>query len=183
MTPPALVVLGSSIERTCRLLVAEAARTAARLGAEVVVLSGWGGEGELMRAAWRGPSEVELVLENTASTTAENAARSLPLLVERGVTEAVVICAPLHLLRARLIFRRVYERHGISVTFRAVGTRVIRSGTRQRWWFPRRRWGCAWRRWTTLTHAARDRAAIACGPGLRRSPSTHRSIRSLGDRG
>lgn len=119
MTPPALVVLGSSIERTCRLLVAEAARTAARLGAEVVVLSGWGGEGELMRAAWRGPSEVELVLENTASTTAENAARSLPLLVERGVTEAVVICAPLHLLRARLIFRRVYERHGISVTFRA----------------------------------------------------------------
>jgi uncharacterized SAM-binding protein YcdF (DUF218 family) len=118
MTRPALVVLGSSLERTCRLLVAEAQRTAARLGAEVVVLSGWSGEGELMRAAWRGPAEIELVLENTASTTAENAARSLPLLVERGVTEAVVICAPLHLLRARLIFRRVYERHGISVGFR-----------------------------------------------------------------
>jgi uncharacterized SAM-binding protein YcdF (DUF218 family) len=72
-----------------------------------------------MRAAWRGSSDVELVLENTASTTAENAARSLPLLAERGVSEAVVICAPLHLLRARLIFKRVYERHGIAVTFRA----------------------------------------------------------------
>jgi uncharacterized SAM-binding protein YcdF (DUF218 family) len=119
MTPPAVVVLGSSIERTCRLLVAEAERTAARLHAEVVVLSGWSGEGELMRAAWRGSSDIELVLENTASTTAENAARSLPLLAERGVSEAVVICAPLHLLRARLIFKRVYERHGIAVRFRA----------------------------------------------------------------
>jgi uncharacterized SAM-binding protein YcdF (DUF218 family) len=119
MTPHAIVVLGSSVERTCRLLVAEAERTAARLGAEVVVLSGWSGEGELMRAAWRGSSDVELVLENTASTTAENAARSLPLLAERGVSEAVVICAPLHLLRARLIFKRVYERHGIAVRFRA----------------------------------------------------------------
>jgi uncharacterized SAM-binding protein YcdF (DUF218 family) len=119
MTPPAVVVLGSSIERTCRLLVREAERTAAQLGAEVVVLSGWSGEGELMRAAWRGPAHIELVLENTASTTAENAARSLPLLVERRVVEAVVICAPLHLPRARLIFKRVYERHGIAVRFRA----------------------------------------------------------------
>jgi uncharacterized SAM-binding protein YcdF (DUF218 family) len=119
MTPPALVVLGSSIERTCRLLVAEAQRTAARLESKVVVLSGWSGQGELMRAAWGGSSDIELVLENTASTTAENAARSLPLLVDRGVTETVVICAPLHLLRARVIFRRVYERHGISVRFRA----------------------------------------------------------------
>jgi uncharacterized SAM-binding protein YcdF (DUF218 family) len=118
MTPPALVVLGSSIERTCRLLVAEAERTAIRLGSEVVVLSGWSGEGELMRAAWRGSPDIELVLENTASTTAENASRSLPLLLERGVTEAVVICAPLHLVRARLIFRRVYERHGVAVAFR-----------------------------------------------------------------
>ena len=39
-----------------------------------------------MRAAWRGP-DVELVVEPTASITAENAARTLPLLVERGVDE------------------------------------------------------------------------------------------------
>ena len=66
-----------------------------------------------MRALWRGP-ELELVTEETASTTAENAARSLPLLLERGVTEAVVICAPLHLFRARWIFRRIYEAHGVA---------------------------------------------------------------------
>ncbi len=119
MSPPAVVVLGSSVERTCRLLVREAERVAARLGAEVVVLSGWSGEGELMRAAWRGSPDIELVLENTASTTAENAARSLPFLVERGISEAGVVCAPLHLPRARLIFKRVYERHGIAVRFRA----------------------------------------------------------------
>jgi uncharacterized SAM-binding protein YcdF (DUF218 family) len=119
MTPPALVVLGSSIERTCRLLAAEAARSAERLDAELVVLTGWSGEGERMRAAWRGSSKVELVVEGTASTTAENAARTLPLLIERGVSEAVVICAPLHLWRARMIFRRVYGQRGIAVRFRA----------------------------------------------------------------
>ena len=36
-----------------------------------------------MRAAWQGPA-VELVVEPTASITAENAARTLPLLLERG---------------------------------------------------------------------------------------------------
>jgi uncharacterized SAM-binding protein YcdF (DUF218 family) len=119
MTPPALVVLGSTVERTCGLLVEEAERTATRLGAELVVLSGWSGEGERMRTAWRGAAGVELVVESTASTTVENAARTLPLLLERGIAEAVVICAPVHLPRTRWIFRRVYERHGIAVRVRA----------------------------------------------------------------
>jgi len=60
-----------------------------------------------MRGLWRRP-QVELLVEETASTTAENAARTLPLLRARGVVEAVVVCAPLHLPRARWIFRRVY---------------------------------------------------------------------------
>jgi uncharacterized SAM-binding protein YcdF (DUF218 family) len=71
-----------------------------------------------MRAAWHGPAEAEVVVEETASTTAENASRTLPLLLERGVTHAVVICAPLHVLRARWIFRNVYERHGVRVRVR-----------------------------------------------------------------
>jgi uncharacterized SAM-binding protein YcdF (DUF218 family) len=70
-----------------------------------------------MRRLWHGPP-VELVSEETASTTAENAARTLPLLVERGVTQAIVICTPLHLLRARWIFRGIYEAHGVAVRFR-----------------------------------------------------------------
>lgn len=71
-----------------------------------------------MRTFWRGPSTVELVVEETASTTAQNAARTLPLLLERGVTEAVVICTPLHFFRARWIFRNVYGPHGVAVRFR-----------------------------------------------------------------
>jgi len=130
MTPPAIVVLGSSmsvrdgtyrISRSCRRLVAEAERAAARLGARIVVFSGWSpddglSEAAQMRALWRGP-DAELVVEETASTTAENAARTLPLLLERGVTHAVVVCTPLHLLRARWIFRTVFGRHGVAVEF------------------------------------------------------------------
>ena len=71
-----------------------------------------------MRAMWRGPAGVDLVLEERASSTVENAVRTLPLLVERGVTDAIVICAPLHLGRARWIFRRLYGEHGIEVRFR-----------------------------------------------------------------
>ena len=90
--------------------------------AEVVVFSGWsstGGssEAEQMRDAWRGPA-VELVVEPTARTTAENAARTLPLLLERGVERALVVCAPPHLVRTRLLFRRLYRGSGIEVGFR-----------------------------------------------------------------
>ena len=129
----ALVVLGSSwsdrdgsyrISRACRRLVAEAERIARRHPVDVVVFSGWapgGGPSEAaqMHALWRGPDAAEVVVEETASTTAENASRTLPLLLERGVTEAVVICTPLHLLRARWIFRNVYARRGVVVHFRA----------------------------------------------------------------
>jgi hypothetical protein len=123
MRAPALVVLGSSIGRARRRLVTEAERTVGRTGAELVVFSGWApvdgpSEAERMRTLWRGPHTVEVVVEETASTTAQNASRTLPLLLARGVTEAVVICTPLHLLRARWIFRNVYGPHGVDVRFR-----------------------------------------------------------------
>ena len=74
----------------------------------MVVFSGWapaGGtpEAEQMRALWDGP-DIELSLEMTASTTAENAARTFPLVSERGIRRAVVVCTPLHLYRARWFF-------------------------------------------------------------------------------
>jgi uncharacterized SAM-binding protein YcdF (DUF218 family) len=120
---PALVVLGHSLAGTRRRLVAEAERALRDLDSELVVFSGWapnGGPSEAaqMRAVWRGPSDVELVLEERASTTAENATRTLPLLLERGVTDAVVVCTPLHVLRASRIFRSAYGDHGIGVRFR-----------------------------------------------------------------
>ena len=123
MSPPALVVLGSSLAGTRRRLVAEAERAARATGADLVVLTGWapnGGASEAgqMRALWRGPNGIELVLEEQASTTVENALRTLPLLAERGVTAATVICAPLHVGRAQWIFRKVYGEHGIRVRVR-----------------------------------------------------------------
>jgi uncharacterized SAM-binding protein YcdF (DUF218 family) len=123
----ALIVLGHSrgerISPTCRRLVAEAERLAADLRPEVVVFSGWsrvGGvsEAEQMRDLWRGPA-AELVVEPTAETTAQNAARTLPLVLGRGIDRVVVVSAPLHRYRVRWFFQRVYEAHGIETSFHA----------------------------------------------------------------
>ena len=110
------------ISARCRRLVREAEHLAERLPAETVVFSGWspvGGpsEAEQMRALWQGP-EVELVVEPTARVTAENAGRTLPLLVERKIRRAVVVCAPLHFFRARYLFSRLYADGGIETRFR-----------------------------------------------------------------
>jgi uncharacterized SAM-binding protein YcdF (DUF218 family) len=124
----ALVVPGHSrrgrISPTCRRLVAEAGRLAEQLRPDVVVFSGWsaaGGvpEAEQMRDLWRGPEELEVVVEPTAATTAQNAARTLPLLLDRGVERAVVVSAPLHRHRVRWFFGRLYEAHGIATSFHA----------------------------------------------------------------
>ena len=104
-------------------LVLEAEELVSSVGAEVVVFSGWsptGGrsEAEQMRDAWHGP-DVELVVEPTATSTALNAARTLPLLLERRIGAAVVVCAPPHLARTRLFFRRLYRGSGVDLSFRA----------------------------------------------------------------
>jgi uncharacterized SAM-binding protein YcdF (DUF218 family) len=120
------------ISETCLLVVAEAERVAKRLDAQLVVFSGWsstGGasEAEQMRDAWRGPP-VELLVETSARFTAENASRTLPLLAERGIEEAVVVCSPPHALRARLFFGRLYRARGIVVRLRVARIRpTLRS--------------------------------------------------------
>jgi uncharacterized SAM-binding protein YcdF (DUF218 family) len=116
MSPPAVVVLGNSSARVRRRLVAAAKRIAGASGARTVVFSGWSGEAAQMRDLWRGP-DAELVLEEAAATTAQNASRTVPILLDRGITEAVVVCTPMHLPRARWIFRRIYEQHGVAVRF------------------------------------------------------------------
>ena len=84
------------------------------LDADVVVFTGES-EAEQMRDAWHGTAGVELVVEPTARSTAENATRVLPLLLERGVTDVVVVCAPAHLLRAALFFHLLYRDRGVAV--------------------------------------------------------------------
>ena len=112
----AVVVPGSTLRSTRERLVREAERVALRTGAELVVFSGKE-EAEHMRGLWRGP-DVELVVDETATTTVEKAAHTLPALLERGVREVFVVCAPAHALRAGWIFRRIYGTHGIRVRVR-----------------------------------------------------------------
>ncbi len=116
MTPPTIVVPGSSVARIRERLVREAERVARTVDARVAVFSG-ASEARQMRDIWQGPL-VELVLEELATTTAENAALTLPLLLEREIDKAIVVCAPAHLIRARWIFRRVYGSRGVAVAFR-----------------------------------------------------------------
>jgi uncharacterized SAM-binding protein YcdF (DUF218 family) len=130
MARSALVVLGSSrrhrngtyrISAACRRVVAHAARLAERDRPDYVVFSGWGPDGgdseaRQMRALWRDDAS-ELVLEETASTTAENAVRTFPIVRARGVARVTVVCTPLHLYRARWFFRRLYRPHGIETRF------------------------------------------------------------------
>ena len=102
-------------------MVAHAAQLAERHEPQLVVFSGWAPDGgvseaEQMRALWR-DSRGELLLEETASTTAENAARTLPLLRERGLDEVIVVCTPLHLYRTRWFFRRLYGAEGVRTSF------------------------------------------------------------------
>jgi uncharacterized SAM-binding protein YcdF (DUF218 family) len=123
------------ISDRCLRLVEEAEALARAEEARVVVLTGWsplGGpsEAEQMRDAWRGP-DAELVVESTATTTAENAVRTLPLLLERGVDHAVVVCAPQHLGRARYFFGRLYRDRGVATSFR---TAAVPSSVRAALW-------------------------------------------------
>jgi uncharacterized SAM-binding protein YcdF (DUF218 family) len=110
------------ISLRCLRVVREAERLASSAGADVVIFSGWSSSGgvseaEQMRDAWAGPA-VDLVVEPTARSTAENAARTLPLVLDRAVRRVVVVCAPPHLIRTRLLFSFVYRGRGVDVAFR-----------------------------------------------------------------
>ena len=123
----AIVVPGHHGPERLADLVREAEHIAESSDVDVVVFTGWarrGGatEAEQMHASWRGP-EVELVVEPTASVTAENATRTLPLLLERDVRRAFVVCAPLHLYRTRFFFSRLYGAYGIDTEFCTARTR------------------------------------------------------------
>jgi uncharacterized SAM-binding protein YcdF (DUF218 family) len=108
------------ISKRCLRLVSAAERLAAELAPRAVVFTGARGEAEQMRDAWRGP-DVELVVEPTARRTAENASRTLPLLRERDIERALVVCGRTHSLRARFFFTRIYGGAGIDARFHVVG--------------------------------------------------------------
>jgi uncharacterized SAM-binding protein YcdF (DUF218 family) len=113
------------VSKRCLGLVGRAEALAVELEPQAVLFTGAGrsgspSEAEQMRAAWQGPP-VELVVEPSARNTAENAARTLPLLLERGIDRAVVVSARLHGFRVRFFFSRVYGTHGVETAFVSVG--------------------------------------------------------------
>ena len=123
----AIVVPGHSrrgeLSGRCRGLLRLAAVLADERAPRAVLFSGGAAgagasEAEQMLAAWPGRRDVEFVVEPTAATTAQNAARSLPLLLERGVREAVVVCAPLHAARVAYFFGGIYGRYGVHCRVR-----------------------------------------------------------------
>jgi uncharacterized SAM-binding protein YcdF (DUF218 family) len=140
----AIVVPGAStrvrrgtwrLSPSCLACLSEAARIAAETTPAAVVFTGYargGGragagaetEAEQMRDAWQGPPGPELVLERSARTTAENAARTLPLLREREIDSAIVVCAAIHQARVRFFFSRLYRDAGIRTTFVPVRSRL-----------------------------------------------------------
>ena len=103
---------------------------AAERGVAAVVVTGFapgGGprtEAEQMRDAWQGSTNVELVVEPRARNTAENAAHTLPLLQERGIGSAIVVCSWIHQGRVRFFFSRLYRDAGVRTSFVTVGTRL-----------------------------------------------------------
>jgi hypothetical protein len=99
-----------------------AARLAERRLPRLIVLSGWspvGGptEAHQMLDAWPGRRDVEIVAEPTASITAENMSRSLPLLLERRIEAVTVVCGAMHFPRVRYFFGPAYRRHGIRCRY------------------------------------------------------------------
>jgi len=117
----AVVVPGHSrrgrVSRRCLRVLAVAAALSERDGTRAIVFTGGGNgesEAEQMRAAWTGRGDVELLVEPTARTTAENAARSLRVLLDHGIADATVVCAPQHVLRVRYLFGGLYARFGVT---------------------------------------------------------------------
>jgi len=127
----AIVVPGASVRGrdgswrlspSCLACIAAAERLAGELAPAAVVFTGYappGGretEAAQMLAAWNGSAGPELVVEPWARNTAENAGRTLPLLREREIAAAVVVCSWIHQGRVRFFFRRLYRDAGIPAT-------------------------------------------------------------------
>ena len=116
----AIVVPGHSVagrvSGRCRRLLARAAALAEERAPRVVVFSGRSARGpseaEQMLEVWPGRRDVELVAEPTARITAQNASRTLPLLLDRGIREATVVCSALHRPRVRYLFCGLYAQFG-----------------------------------------------------------------------
>jgi hypothetical protein len=110
---------GAELHAICRARLEHAAREVA--DGDAVVLSGGRrgsrtlAEAEVMHQAWRGAA-AGVVLEDAATSTAENAAHVRAVATRLGVGEVVVVTSRWHSPRATALFRRAFRGTGIRVT-------------------------------------------------------------------
>lgn len=118
MSGRVVAVLGYSRRRDKELHRICAARLAHAQGlatdARAVVLSGMP-EAELMRAAWVG-SEVELICDPDARSTAQNAANVAAVAQALNADELVVVTSGWHRVRALLFLKLALRGSGIRVS-------------------------------------------------------------------
>ena len=122
--PRVIAVLGYSEGRAGELHPVCAARLehAARISTtcDIVVLTGWsrGGSGHteaaLMARAWAGQA-AEVVVDENARTTVENAAHTVAIARRAGASEVVVVTSAWHSARAGAAFRWLLRGRGVRV--------------------------------------------------------------------
>ena len=110
---------GGDLHALCVARLEQAAREARE--DDAVVLTGGRSrslgraEAHAMREAWPGPASAVL-LEDAATSTAENAAHVRAVALELGVDEVVVVTSRWHSRRATVLFRHALRGTGIRVT-------------------------------------------------------------------
>lgn len=107
------------LHRICAARLAHAQGLAA--DARAVVLSGMP-EAELMQAAWTG-SDVELICDPEARSTAQNAANVAAAAKALDADELVVVTSSWHRLRARLLLSWALRGTGIGISVVGTGGR------------------------------------------------------------
>ena len=105
------------LHRICSARLAHAQGLAA--GARAVILSGMP-EAELMRAAWTG-SDIELICDPDARSTAQNAANVASVAKALDADELVVVTSGWHRVRALLFLKLALRGSGVRLSVETAG--------------------------------------------------------------
>jgi uncharacterized SAM-binding protein YcdF (DUF218 family) len=91
-----------------------------RLGfAHKIILSGCGSSARQMakRAIQAGVRAEDIILEEKAESTYENAVFSRNIMIQKQYRSAIVITSPYHMRRAKLVFDRVFKKTGVKLLY------------------------------------------------------------------
>jgi uncharacterized SAM-binding protein YcdF (DUF218 family) len=69
------------------------------------------------RALKQGVKQEDIILEDRALNTYQNALFSKEIMIENGYQSAIIVSSSYHMRRVKLVFERVYKHTGISLTY------------------------------------------------------------------